>query len=47
VDYAEATTTSSSIDEKAPGNLKFVHSKFVIALIAPEFLSSWMARNYL
>jgi hypothetical protein len=52
VDCAEATTSSpspspsSSVDEKASRNLKFIHSKFVIALIAPEFLSSWMARNY-
>jgi hypothetical protein len=51
VDCAEATTSSpspssSSVDEKASRNLKFIHSKFVIALVAPEFLSSWMARNY-
>jgi hypothetical protein len=26
--------------------LKFIHSKLVITLIAPEFLPSWMARNY-
>jgi hypothetical protein len=49
VDCAEATTSSpspSSVDEKASRNLKFIHSKFVIALVAPEFLSSWMTRNY-
>jgi hypothetical protein len=51
VDCAEATTSSpspssSSVDEKASRNLKFIHSKFVIALVAPEFLSSWMARYY-
>jgi hypothetical protein len=48
VDCAEATTSSpsSSVDEKASRNLKFIHSKFVIALVAPEFLPSWMARNY-
>jgi hypothetical protein len=37
---------ATSVDEKASRNLKFIHSKFVIALVAPEFLSSWMARNY-
>jgi hypothetical protein len=40
------SSASSSFDEKALGNLKFIHSKFVIALIAPELLSSGMARNY-
>jgi hypothetical protein len=46
VGCVEATTATTSVDEKASGNLKFIHSKFVIALVAPEFLSSWMARNY-
>ncbi|HEY6757136.1 MAG TPA: hypothetical protein VI037_07075 [Nitrososphaera sp.] len=39
-------STPSSVDQNGSGNLKFIHSKFVIALVAPEFLSSWMARNY-
>jgi hypothetical protein len=29
-----------------PRKLKFVHSELVIALIALEFLFSWIARNY-
>jgi hypothetical protein len=34
------------IAERGSGDLKFIHSKFVIALIALEFLSSRMTRNY-
>jgi hypothetical protein len=45
MDCAEANYFSS-VGQNGSGNLKFIHSKFVIALIAPEFLSSWMARNY-